>query len=168
MTSKSRVVLQDLKKAISHHHDELQSEEFRISWLTIVTLIRAVGHVLAKVDSKHSPAMEKAIDEKWKEVRSTKPEPKIFWGFDDERNRFLKNYEHAVSRSSTMPSLVDNTYITVDVGNGRGGRWTSPDAEFKSTISSGVFEGENEKELAWNAYDRWVNYLDDVDERAAR
>ena len=168
MTMKARIVLQDLKVAISLHSDELQSEKFRISWLSITTLLRAIGHVLAKVDSLESLARKQAIDEKWDEIRATKSEPKIFWEFiEDERNRFLKTYEHEVSRTLTVPT-INNTQIIDDLGNGRGGEISSPEGSLNSVISSGEFKGRNDKELALEAYDWWAEYLDDIDERTEK
>ncbi len=67
MTQKARVVLQDAKFAIVRHSKTLQSEEFRASWFAIIGLLRAVGHVLDKVDAEASPAVKRAVHEKWRE-----------------------------------------------------------------------------------------------------
>ncbi len=165
MTTNARVVLQDAKFAIASHSDILQSERFRISWISVVTLLRAVGHVLEKVDGK-SPAMKPAIAQKWKDLLDSKPEPKIYWGFiEAERNRFLKNYEHGISRKLMIPGPdLDggNTIIYIDIGKGQGGEFGASE-KLHSILASGPFEGESEKSVAWRAYDWWVSYLDEVD-----
>ena len=163
MTQQARIVLQDAKYAISRHDDRLQSESFRISWLSIITLLRAVGHVLQNVDSLSSPEMKRTIDGKWAEITKTKPKPIIFWEFIfQERNRFLKNYEHGIDRSITVPA-ISGGFLKVDCGNSRGGQF-SPGSKLTSFISSGPFKGRNEKEVAWEAYGWWEKYLNEIDE----
>lgn len=163
MTQQARIVLQDAKFAISRHNDQLQSEWFRISWISIVTLLRAVGHVLHNVDSLSSPKMKSAIDNKFKEILKTKPDPKIFWEFIvQERNRFLKNYEYGIDRSITVPALSGG-FLKVDCGDSRGGQF-SPGSKLISIITSGPFKGRYEKEVAWEAYDWWEKYLNEIDE----
>ncbi|MBD9407526.1 hypothetical protein IB236_19480 [Acidovorax sp. ACV02] len=171
MTKTARIVLQDVKFALSKHTDTLQSEWFRISWFGIVGLLRSIGHVLDKVDSQISPAMAYAIRESWKQLQSTKPEPVIFWGFiESERNRILKNYEHGINRTLTIagPSEPNGKtpVITVDCGNARGGE-TNPGTPLHSYIANGPYSGRHEKDVAWEAYRWWVTYLDEVDRLAA-
>src|SRR2546428_12407497 len=79
MTRVARVVLQDAKHAIAAHSPSLHSEEFRISWFAVVGLLRAVGHVLDKVDSQSSEALGQAIRERWLALQATRPDPQIFW-----------------------------------------------------------------------------------------
>ena len=163
MTRAARIVLQDAKHAIARHSDTLQSEAFRVSWFSIVGLLRAVGHVLEKVDSESSPIMKKAIKERWSHLQATRPEPKIFWDFiEAERNRFLKNYEHGVDRSITVPALIEGHTITVDCGNSRGGQF-APGSNLLSRISNGPYAGCYERDIAWEAHDWWVSYLDEID-----
>ena len=88
MTRVARIVLQDAEFAIARYDDTLQSEEFRASWFTVVGLLRAVGHVLAKVDAEKSEALRRAVEQKWQELCALRPEPLIFWDFiESERNR---------------------------------------------------------------------------------
>jgi hypothetical protein len=169
MTQHARVVLQDAKFAISSHTVDLQSESFRISWISVITLLRAIGHVLEKVDANRSPEMKLAISSKWCELKSTKPDPEIYWEFiEKERNRFLKNYQHGIQRSITAKGPEcrgKKSVIKFDVANSRGGRVTTTELP-SSTISNGVFSGRNERDVAWEAYDWWCKYLDDIDELA--
>ncbi|OFW02456.1 MAG: hypothetical protein A3G20_07255 [Acidobacteria bacterium RIFCSPLOWO2_12_FULL_59_11] len=167
MTQAARVVLQDAKHAIERHSDTLQSEAFRVSWFAIVGLLRAVGHVLEKVDSELSLATKRAIKESWSQLQATRPEPTIFWGFiEAERNRFLKNYEHGISRSITVPAATEGHWVTVDCSNSRGGEF-APGSKLESRISDGPYAGCYEKDIAWEAYDWWATYLDEIDKLAA-
>lgn len=168
MTHHARVVLQDARHAIMNHNDELQAEAFRVSWFSIVGLLRAVGHVLDKLDKLSSPEMKHAIESKWADINSTKPNPKIYWEFiDKERNRFLKNYEHGITRTLTIPGSTKGFTLSVDCGNSRGGQ-LSPGSKLNSYISDGEFKGRYEKDLAIEAYDWWGNYLDEVDLLASK
>lgn len=167
MTQNARIVLQDANYAIARHNDTLQSEGFRISWFAIVGLLRAIGDVLEKVDKNSSPGMKKAINEKWVELQASRPEPQIFWGFIEyERNRFLKNYEHGISRSITVPAVTKGYFLKVDCGNSQEGLY-SPGSKLDSKISDGPYAGCSEKDIAWQAYDWWVAYLNEIDKLAA-
>lgn len=167
MTKNARVVLQDCKFAVVKHTNDLVGEDFRISWISVVTLLRAIGHVLEKVDAKQSPAMKQAVYQKWGELQQSKPEPYIFWDFiEEERNRLLKNYEHGITRRMTLPSLQHGIRLSVDMANTRGGTCWAPNAEIESYISSGRFEGMSEQKIAWIAYEWWETYLDEIDSLA--
>ncbi len=171
MTRAARIVLQDVKFAISKHSNTLQAEWFRISWFGITGLLRSVGHVLDKVDSKISPSMAHAIQTKWVELQQTKPEPSIFWEFIEcERNRILKTYEYAIDRHLTIIGPYDpqkgTTVVKIDCGNAQGGE-AHPGAQLQSRISSGYYSGKFEKDVAWEAHDWWHSYLNDIDLIAA-
>lgn len=170
MTTKARVVLQDARQAIFNHSDRLQSEDFRVSWFSIVAMLRAVGHVLDKVDGESTPHVRRAVDEKWRELTRTKPEPRIFWSFiEHERNRFLKNYEHGIVRTFTYigPDHDGQTTVLVeDLSNARGGSSFSEEALFETRISDGPYAGQHERDVALEAHDWWKSYLDAVDSLA--
>ena len=166
MTQAARVVLQDAKYAIAKHSEYLQSEAFRVSWFSIVGLLRAVGHVLDKVDTKSSSAMKRAIEEKWMLLQKSRPEPHIFWGFIEiERNRFLKNYQHGINRALVVPVLPKNSVVMVDCGN-LGGGTVGEGYKLRSIIVDGHYAGSYEREVATEAYKWWKSYLDEVDNLA--
>ena len=67
--------------------------EWRINWVAGVALLRTIGHVLVKVDSKTSPAHAVAIGELWRKFKSDREDAAIFWNFiEQERNNILKTY----------------------------------------------------------------------------
>ena len=174
MTTKARTVLQDVKVAIGLHGDHLSGEAFRVSWFGIVGLLRAIGHVLSKVDADSDPALKKAINQKWLELQQSKPEPTIFWGFiEEERNRFLKNYEHGITRLKVFKLGSTQGGLSLDLANSRNGFTQClslpqiPD-EIKdrttvSFITDGPFAGRNEKEIAQEACQWWDSYLTDIE-----
>ena len=52
MTTAARRVLDDCKFILAKLEDEKDDQQWRIHWVAVVTLLRAVGHVLTKVDGK--------------------------------------------------------------------------------------------------------------------
>lgn len=169
MTQAARMVLQDVMHAIDLHDDDLGGEAFRVSWFSITGLLRAVGHVLDKVDSHRSEALELAINHAWAELQRTKPEPVIFWGFiESERNRFLKNYEHSVNRSVDLKlydsaGIKQNAVTSIIVSRSQGIDTRGADVDLKSTLDHGPFTGQNERQVARRAVKWWNAQLDDID-----
>jgi hypothetical protein len=166
MTQSARIVLQDAAYAIEHHSDVLQGEAFRVSWFSVIGLLRAVGHVLGKVDASSSSSMRHAVTCKYNELKESRPEPRIYWEFiNSERNRFLKNYDHGITRVLTVPTLIEGVYLAVDGANSRGGEF-APGRSYTSAFARGEGAGRNERDIAWRAHDWWSNYLDAIDELA--
>lgn len=70
------------------------SSEWRIYWTASLSLLRSVGHVLHKVDSKTSPRHKDIIAKWWTANKANKNS--IFHDFIDcERNAILKEYTFA-------------------------------------------------------------------------
>lgn len=176
MTQAARLVLEDAVYALSQHRSTLQANAFRVSWFSVVALLRAVGHVLQKIDGAADapPAMRRAIEYKYSELRASKPAPQIYWAFiDTTRNRFLKEYKSNVKR--TLPIMIDgNLHHVFDVGSGRGGfgleggAGMGPASGFVSRIDEGPYAGRPEADVALEATTWWSSYLDDVDSLALK
>jgi hypothetical protein len=149
MGLRAELLIFDCERAILKHTAKLQGEEFRLSWLTIICLLRAIGHVLDKVDKLKSEKHRQIIEGKWNELNNTKPHPKIFWKFIEiERNCFLKEYEHRVTRSLIINQSIDGKErIIIDLANSVNGTGESPDANIESSLSAGEFQGNTEKKL---------------------
>ncbi len=70
--------------------------------MATVSLLRAVGHVLNKVDGASCPEMRAAVDEVWSEWKADKTANAIFFDFiEDERNSILKEY--CPTRARVLP-----------------------------------------------------------------
>jgi hypothetical protein len=103
MTAIAREVLRDCEAALEDLRAGPTGLQWRTRWAATVTLLRAVGHVLEKVDSKSSKAMATAIKEKYKELKASKSEPQIYWGFiEQERNNILKEYRFSAKQNVTI------------------------------------------------------------------
>lgn len=91
MTANARRVLQDCRVALSLLEEEKALFRWRIHWVAAITLIRAVGHVLDKVDGKNAEikSIASALFKSWKHGDQNI----IFRDFiDQERNSVLKEY----------------------------------------------------------------------------
>src|SRR3954463_9903771 len=101
MTTAAREALEDCRGAIDGLVDGIQGRAWRRQWVLSITLLRAIGHVLDKVDGASSAAARKAIDAWWSAVKATRPA--IFWQFiDQERNSVLKTYQSNAGQGVTV------------------------------------------------------------------
>ena len=165
MTARARLVLADAQVALALHSQAKAGPAFRASWFAVVGLLRAVGHVLDKVDSVNDEHVRAAATECWKELSHSKPEPAIFWGFiEGERNRFLKNYEHGITRMQIIRTEDPNTVWALDLANaGKATQLCSaynvppeaPDRSVISILADGPFAGQPEAKVAAEAIDWW-------------
>lgn len=173
MTARARFVLDDVRAALSYHSEASSGSQFRVSWLAIVAALRAVGHVLAKVDAPTDPVLEHAVNQCWQELNNAKPEPAIFWSFiETERNRFLKNYEHGIIRMQIVRTSSPENVLGLDLANaGKATQLVSlsnvppelPDRSVISVIADGPFAGQPETLVARKAIEWWVAYLSKVE-----
>jgi hypothetical protein len=90
-TSAARRVVADCHVALQLLEEEQDSQRWRVHWAAAVALIRAVGHVLDKVDGI-DPKTKKASKMAFKRWRDD-PDCEIFRSFIEfERNNILKEY----------------------------------------------------------------------------
>jgi len=94
VTITARKALRDLELAFELLDVEENEERFRLLWVSAISLVRGIGHVLDKVDSKRSPKLKQAISEKYASWKISPEENKIFFEFiESERNSLLKEYK---------------------------------------------------------------------------
>jgi len=171
MTAAARVVLADCDWALSRHAEDLRFEALRVSWISIVTLLRAVGHVLKKVDEVQSPYLKDAIEAWWRELNRTKPEPAIYWRFiDDERNSVLKQYKFGLKRWARAESIENGSINAgVDVTRLRSDQVQLPGWMFTDgAIAGGPFVGQSDRAVAQQAVAWWTQQLDAIDRESAK
>jgi len=149
MSLRARLVLDDCRGAVTDLHDGLQGGDWRRRWVTAVTLLRAVEHVLRKVDTRGDPKLRKAINDRWDQLLASKPHPPIFWEFIvEERNLILKEYEVRAGQGATVnlgTGTVINHYL----------------------INDGPFKGREQREVLREAIAWWESYLAGVERDAA-
>ncbi len=159
MTSAARNVLDDCRGALLEFTDGVQGGTWRRRWVTCVVLLRAVGHVLDKVDAARSPIHRSVIDSWWTDLKETKPDPAIFWAFiDDERNLIVKEYRTRAGQGVTVSGAV----IEIDVRTKTQKIEPSRPATYHYTMNNGLFTGRDQRELIAEALAWWESQLDAI------
>ena len=146
MTQHARTVLSDCRGALEELTAGVHDDRWRRRWVATVVLLRTVGHVLDKVDSKRSPKMKTAIDEAWTELNNGKPNPAIFWHFiEDERNNVVKEYRVGAGYNTTVYPGANRP------------------ADFEYVVNTGPFKGRLQQQVVAEAIEWWEKYLDAID-----
>jgi len=102
--------------ALSLLEEEADTQRWRIHWAAAVALIRAVGHVLDKVDGE-DPFIKKAAGAAFKEWKRADPKHEIFREFiERERNNLLKEYRSDVHPLAEVALAIELTAQPVDGG----------------------------------------------------
>ncbi|MGZ8215161.1 MAG: hypothetical protein ACXWTP_11740 [Methylosarcina sp.] len=162
MTTSARLVLEDCEEAATEIDSGVQGSAWRRRWITSVVLLRAVGHVLDKVDSSQSVAHKLAIDAAWKSLQQSRPKPAIFWGFiEDERNSILKEYKLSAGQGVTVrPGGVSVNLVT---GEQHASEGLPPIYHY--VINDGPFKGRDQRHVLREAIEWWRSYLDAIDSK---
>jgi hypothetical protein len=167
VTNQARLVLDDARAALRAHSNELQGPAFRASWFSVVGLLRAVGHVLSKVDAPSDLRLAQIVSDAWSGLVASRPQPAIFWGFiEAERNRILKNYEHGITRVRVFRApdtqrvllaldMANASSKAVQVVNAFDVPADVPDRGVFSALSDGPFAGRSERSVAEEAIQWW-------------
>ena len=107
VTSKAREVLNDCRVALSLLEDETDVQRWRVHWAAAVALIRAVGHVLEKVDGD-DPLIKHAASAAFRQWKGTDPAHRIFRDFvERERNNLLKEYRSDVHPQAEIALAIE-------------------------------------------------------------
>ena len=160
MTNKAREVLDDCRKAVSEIKDGVMGRKWRIRWASSVVLLRAVGHVLKKVDAARDPTLGQVIHQEWMRLNASKPEPLIFWKFiEEERNNILKEYKIVAGQGVTI--RPGSMHLNLTAGN-RTSESNLPTL-YHYTINSGPFAGRDQREVLHEAIEWWQKFLDRID-----
>ena len=102
MAATARKVLEDCEAVLDMLEEEEGGHRRRVLWAGALALLRAVGHVLHKVD-RADPRQRPLIDAAWDRWTADKAANAVFWGFiEEERNNILKEYRFSVSNSATV------------------------------------------------------------------
>ncbi len=154
MTTQAKKVLNDLQQS----HIMLEIEEdytrFRVLWVAAITLARAVGHTLDKVDSKQSILMKTIVEKKWKDIKNSenRAENIIFFEFiENERNQILKEYEFGML-SSPVDLVIENTDSVFTL-----------DSCIYMPLQDGKYAGEDCRDVLAEAILWWEKYIYEID-----
>ncbi|MCC7703509.1 hypothetical protein IGS59_14765 [Janthinobacterium sp. GW460P] len=159
---KARLVLQDAMFVREKLENELGHIEWRLYWVLAVVLLRAVGHVLDKVDGNDDPAVKREANTLHKSWRSG-DENAIFRDFiERERNSILKEYESEITEGPVAIMAHLQQHDGFDVV-----RQFLLEENIYRPMGAGVFEGEDGRTLLDEAIAWWARQLGEVDRRVA-
>lgn len=147
---RSQDVLEDCRRAIERLEEERDPDLFRIWLVAAFVLVRAVGHVLDKIDGEESDQVRLAVREFWPEWRRGEGEHKIFKDFiEHERNAILKTYEFNFDADPSPIHFADGKEVF---------QLENEDL-FYVPAGTGPYAGEDVRELLWQACDWWGKQL---------
>lgn len=153
---RARLVLEDARKA----HEILEATEdmtiARIQYFALIALLRAVGHVLDKVDSA-DPDVKKISTRKYQQMKEDPESFPIFWEFiDAERNLIVKEYKSNAELTTPVPII-----FRPSDGSRTVAEQFTPFPMF--VFEDGPFDGEDARDVAVQALDFWDEYLSEIE-----
>ena len=149
---RAREVLNDCRHVLELLETEENRQTHRVLWVAGVTLVRAVGHVLDKVDRTFSVRLSRALNAayaRWNRKDNLKDE--IFVHFiNEERNLVLKEYEFGYD---------DSDYELI----AGGAKYKMPGLIF-CPITDGPYAGEDGRNILRDAIGWWEVELRKLEE----
>ena len=166
MTFNARNVLDDCRLVLSMLEEEDDFDKWRIHWLAALAAIRAVGHVLSKVDGDHDSSVKINADRLFKEWKSDITEHQIFREFiEQDRNLILKEYNSRLFPNSKVPLATE---ITTNAPEGHPahkiGQVFEVDHRIYRPFSEGPYEGIDARDVYQEAIEWWKTQLSRIDE----
>jgi len=154
----ARQVLADCRLVHGMLEDEIDPDRFRVLWVGALSLLRAVGHVLAKVDGTE-PRLKAASDAAFKRWKDASQNHAIFTDFiEKSRNLVLKEYGFQIDLRQTVPVLVldgsDNEHFNLDENIFR-------------PLVDGYGSGEDCRDIYAFALEWWDNQLKEIEVAAS-
>jgi hypothetical protein len=164
VTTAAREVLDDCRGALAELVDGVQGPTWRRRWIVAVVLLRAVGHVLEKVDGARSDKHKAEIFRWWTNLKSTEPDPAIFWLFvEEERNTIVKEYQTNAGQGVTVRAPVIELHLSTREQKIH----PALPPIYHYTMNAGHYAGRDQRELIAEAIRWWDGELAAID-RALR
>jgi hypothetical protein len=169
MTSKAREVLDDCRIALSLLEAETDIQRWRIHWAAAVALIRAVGHVLDKVDG-NDPMTKQIAGAAFKQWKSADPKHEIFREFiERERNNLLKEYRSDVHPLTEVAVAIEVTAQPVGGGQPLKLAHIGEIGEnIYRPLLDGPWEGNDARDVLDEAIGWWESELTAIEREVAR
>ena len=169
VTCKAREVLSDCREALALLEEEQDLRRWRIHWAAAITLIRAVGHVLDKVDGLDA-ATRRASRVRYALWQSKNTEHEIFREFiDKERNNLLKEYQINIHPLEDVAVLVKG--VAVPDGGGDSERLAQVftlNENIYRPLLDGPWSGDDARDVLSEAIEWWETQLAAIDEEVLK
>jgi hypothetical protein len=145
----ARNVLDDCRYALTELRNDPQGAAYRVRWFGAIAMLRAVWHVLKKVDAKSHPEIREAFSDWCKKLDDTKPNPPIYWQFIvSDRDALLKEYDYRGAQN-----------VTVTIGG---------PTIYTYGMRGGPFHGQDQRDVYQQAIGWWEQQLTDIETDAGR
>lgn len=168
MTRAAREVLSDCEVALAMLEDEPDLRRWRVTWAGSVALIRAVGHVLQKVDGADRVVKDIANEffSRWKVA----DEHRIFREFiEHERNNLLKEYRSDVHPLDSVSVAIQAVLTPLKGGDNVVAPITMDlDENLFRPMVDGPWSGVDSRELYADAIAWWTAELGKIDIEVTR
>ena len=130
--------------------DETDPDRFRVLWVGAISLLRAVGHVLHKVDAVE-PKLKASSSRAFKQWKDASKGHGIFTEFiEKSRNLVLKEYEFQVDQRDEISLMIADG---ADASN-----FNSMENLFRPLVD-GYGAGEDGRDVYASAIDWWEEQL---------
>ena len=154
-------VLDDCKFILAKLENETDDQQWRVHWIAVVTLLRAVGHVLVKVDGQ-SEVVRSSADRLYREWKSSDPAHEIFREFiEKERNNVVKEYVIGISEGP-VPIVV--SFKDVATGELSGYELEPIGENIYRPMTEGPYDGEDGRTLIELAISWWEKQLSEIEQ----
>jgi len=160
MTSAARLVLEDCRQEILELEPTLSASEWRRHSVTLFVLLRALGHVLDKVDGESALGLRHEVNAWWKKINQNKEAHPLFWKFIElERNSVIKEY----ATSAHQIVAIQVGAVNYDAKADR--VWSDPPqpTRYLQQLTSGHFAGQDLRTIANEAIQWWENQLNEIE-----
>jgi len=156
VTTLARQVLSDCEIALEMLEAQHDLARWRIHWAGALALLRAVGHVLHKVDGA-DPKLRRQIDFAYDRWKAQRTENAIFWEFiEQERNNILKEYRFNLHPLDDVDVAVMLTVRQPETGKNLQIPQVIPIGEnIYRPVLEGHTEGDDARDVYQEALDWW-------------
>jgi hypothetical protein len=164
----AREVLADCEIALEMLEAEQDMARWRVHWAGALALVRAVGHVLHKVDGA-APDVRQQVDAAYKRWKSQKAKNAVFWEFiEDERNNIMKEYRFNLHPLDHVDVAVMMTVRHPETGELSQVPQVVPIGEnIYRPVLDGYSEGNDARDVYREALDWWATELATIDRTLA-
>jgi hypothetical protein len=165
MTRTAQMVLSDCQEALQDLAESGPDSTWRRRWICLLALLRAVGHVLHKVDAPADAKLAEIVAREYEKLKASRPIPEIYWWFiEDERNIALKEYKlrtvpYASATAASSLSVTDpmtGKLLTVAA------KRAVDDLGFRVMVD-GHYKGRLDMDVAAEAIAWWRQHLQNIE-----
>jgi len=149
--------------------EESDNQRWRIHWAAAVALIRAVGHILDKVDGD-DPIIKEVANAAFREWKGTDPKHVIFREFIEwERNNLLKEYRSDVHPLTEVDFILE--FTAKPAGGGAPIKYAQVakiGENIYRPLLDGRWEGNDARDVLGEAIAWWDDQLTAIEQEALR